>query len=88
MELIDFLMRFITGISMNNIAQSPREGQSGEFVALENARLSELINDLFCHILRVLNIFSHIIEEKEPEQKLSKVCACDVTFENSGLFKM
>lgn len=71
-ELIDFLTKFVMGVAIKNVGETPRKGQGVAFSALTSLRLAELVHDVFCHLLKLLNVFSHVIEGKDAEQKLSK----------------
>ena len=71
-ELIDFLTKFVMGVAIKNVGENPRKGQGLAFSALTSLRLAELVHDVFCHLLKLLNVFSHVIEGKDADQKLSK----------------
>ena len=60
------------GVAIKSVGDNPRKGHSLAFSVLTSVRLAELAHDVFCHLLKLLNVFSHVIEGKEADQKLSK----------------
>lgn len=72
-ELIDFLTKFMMGVAIKSVGGNPRKGPGLAFSALTSLRLAEMAHDVFSHLLKLLNVFAHVIEGKEADQKLSKV---------------
>ena len=83
-ELIDFLTKFMMGVAIKNVGESPRKGPGLAFSALTSVRLAELAQNVLCHLLKLLNVFSHVIEGKDADQKLSKVSCLQHNSGGSG----
>ena len=64
-ELIDFLTKFMMGVAIKNVGEIPRKGPGLAFSALTSVRLAELAHNVLCHLLKLLNVFSHVIEGKD-----------------------
>jgi huntingtin len=69
-ELMDFVSHLLSGVALKDVREKPSEGR--DFTALKTDRLAKMMNELFVHLMKVLNVFAHVIESKEADQKLPK----------------
>jgi len=69
-QLLELTGSVFLGCALANMQHSAESGQS--WCALSEPSLVSHANSLLSHIVKVLCIFAHIIEHREPEAKESK----------------